>query len=210
MSITSLQNKCKHLQNHHSTLTFWRQGCPHPKNVLEKVLDSPPESCTVAHLYLWPPWRTASREKISLRINNVLHYHLKYFKFRFNLQLIGSVETWIFFFLNTQKISSVLTSSPVLNVRLHWHDYAASHLAPGLLLTRSVHLKSSADIWLLSSVGARGSRSDNTVIKHAINILTPCQLDPSPTFPFNDFLELVLFTFVNWVRENAVLALCVA
>lgn len=145
MSVTSLQNKCKHLQNHHSALTLWRQGCPRPKHVLEKVLDSPPESCTVAHLYLWPPWRTASREKISLRINNVLHYHLKYFKFRFNLQLIGSVETWIFFFLNTQKISSVLTSSPVLNVRLHWHDYAASHLAPGLLLTRSVHLKSSAE-----------------------------------------------------------------
>lgn len=29
------------------------------------------------------------------------------------------------------------------------------------------------------------------MIKHAINILTPCQLDPSHTFPFNDFLELV-------------------
>ena len=38
----------------------------------------------VSHLDLWPPWTRASKRKISLQINKVIHYHyLKYLKSRF-------------------------------------------------------------------------------------------------------------------------------
>lgn len=111
MSITGLQKTPQTFAESSLSLDTVMTGLPPTLLSLKKVLESPPESCTVAHLHLRPPWRTASRKKISLRINNVLHYHLKYFKFRFNLQLIGSVETWIFnflFILNTLRICSVL------------------------------------------------------------------------------------------------------
>lgn len=39
------------------------------------------------------------------------------------------------------------------------------------------------NIWLLSSVGAQAMQSHKSVIKHVINILTRCQLNPVLPFP---------------------------
>lgn len=58
----------------------------------------------------------------------------------------------------------------------------------------------------MSSVSTQAPRSHKTVFKHVINILTSCQLNPPPPFPFNDFLEVTLFAL--WTElENAMRAL---
>lgn len=81
-------------------------------------------------------------------------------------------------FFCTQRMSSASTP-PVLCVRLCWHHWTDSNV---YWSHRESSLNHLPNIWLLSSVSAQASQSHETVIKHAIDILTMCQLNALSPF----------------------------
>lgn len=106
-------------------------------------------------------------------------------------------------FFCTQRISGALMTSPVLCVRLYWQHYTDGHLAPGLLISQSVILKSSAEhtapVICQCSGTAERQNVDQACHQHFNNV----SIKPSPIFPFNDFLEV---TLLDNDLENAMLS----